>query len=285
MQDTFITSLHGLSSLQFGLIIGSVTVISCMLLRLAIREFRNARFISDIPNAKLRSAAQGYNKLHGILLPIGALLTSPLTGKPCVWYHYRIERENIYYENDQRKSEWVLVQEESSTNFFLIDDGTGTCLITAAGADITTVAKDDWYSAGLPKNPNQSAGFLSLLGDLLTSGPKQNYHLAERRLHAGETLYALGMLQTLSAQNRDTFLARYPIKKNNFSKNLLDYWEQLSGKPLNFVSNLGIAGRPFILSSLPIEQLKRGEYWNAFLYSFLFLASTMILIYLLCLRM
>jgi len=55
---------------------------------------RRARLIEDTPTAKVRSAAQGYLELIGRGKYLGDKpLVAPLTGTPCTWYSYKIERE------------------------------------------------------------------------------------------------------------------------------------------------------------------------------------------------
>ncbi|MBV9345533.1 MAG: hypothetical protein JOZ03_11165, partial [Gammaproteobacteria bacterium] len=52
------------------------------------------RLIADTAPVRLRSAAQGYVKVHGRARPAAAAPTAaPLSGRPCVWWSYEVAQE------------------------------------------------------------------------------------------------------------------------------------------------------------------------------------------------
>src|SRR5690606_9806630 len=57
-----------------------------------VRNLRTARTIEDTPTSKIRSAAQGYVELSGTASSTGETIAAPLSGTPCLWYRYTIER-------------------------------------------------------------------------------------------------------------------------------------------------------------------------------------------------
>ncbi len=59
-----------------------------------VHRLARARLLGDVPTSRIRSAAQGFVELYGVLEegPEGPL-QAPLTGKPCLWWRYRIEVE------------------------------------------------------------------------------------------------------------------------------------------------------------------------------------------------
>jgi hypothetical protein len=60
----------------------------------AWRCFRRARALADTDTARIRSAPQGYVELKGRAgLMDGDPIIAPLSGLPCCWYRYRIERK------------------------------------------------------------------------------------------------------------------------------------------------------------------------------------------------
>lgn len=98
---------------------------------------RRRRAIDDTPTSKVASASQGYVELKGKGKPLGGMpLLSPLTGLPCLWYRYRIERRS----NDK----WVYEGDGESDSSFILDDGTGQCLIDPEGAEILANRNDRW---------------------------------------------------------------------------------------------------------------------------------------------
>ena len=78
---------------------------------------RRARLIEDTPTAKVRSAAQGYLELIGRGKYLGDKpLVAPLTGTPCTWYSYKIERE----VQSGKQTRWSTVESEISSLPFLL---------------------------------------------------------------------------------------------------------------------------------------------------------------------
>lgn len=111
------------------------------------RWYSSARKIENIPTAKIRSAAQGYIELIGqALLMDGDKITSPLSGKPCVWYHYKIEEKvQIYSSKGSSKSYWKIVKEQISEDLFLLEDDSGRCIIDPDNSDVITTHKRRWH--------------------------------------------------------------------------------------------------------------------------------------------
>ncbi|HEX8963460.1 MAG TPA: hypothetical protein VF801_10700 [Rhodocyclaceae bacterium] len=103
-------------------------------------SFTSLRGITSEPTSRIASASQGYAKLRGTGRPYSKTpVISKLTGFPCLWYRYRVEQKN-----DQNK--WVVVDSGESSEPFLLDDGSGACLVDPRGADVETTHQDSWYA-------------------------------------------------------------------------------------------------------------------------------------------
>jgi hypothetical protein len=156
----------------------------------AYKKWRENRLVADLPTSRVRSAAQGYVELlgHGVMLPNKTTL-APLTRKPCTWWHYSIV--------DKRSKSRTVVDRATSDAPFLLDDGSGRCLIDPRGAEVFAQAKDVWYGATewpevrLPRGE----GLLGKLTDLLLSGGRYKY--TESRLQPNETVCAVGAFRAL----------------------------------------------------------------------------------------
>ena len=160
---------------------------------------RRARLIEDTPTAKIRSAAQGYVELIGTGKYLGEKpLIAPLTGTPCTWFSYKIERK----VHSGKHTRWSTVESQTSTLPFLLVDETGQCIINPSGAEVIPAVNHVWYGhARQPTSgPRRGGGFFQL-----SSG---GYRYTEKRLHADEFLYALGDFVTLGDQQRDRHLDR-----------------------------------------------------------------------------
>ncbi|SEQ30173.1 E3 Ubiquitin ligase [Ectothiorhodospira magna] len=153
-----------------------------------LRGAYRKRLIADTPTSRVRSAAQGYVELIGQarLLP-GPSITAPLTGTPCAWYDYRVERR----DGSGRKQRWSRIEQGRSEDLFLLQDDTGECLIDPEGAQVVCVHRDVWHGHG--PRPVQGAGTGGLFSGL------GRYRYTERRLHLDEDLYAIGYFRTRQA--------------------------------------------------------------------------------------
>lgn len=100
--------------------------------------YRRARAVDDTPTSKVASAAQGYSELIGSGRPLaGAPLMSPLSHLPCLWFRYTVERK----DSDNK---WVQEDHGESDASFILDDGTGECVVDPEGAEMLVTKKDSW---------------------------------------------------------------------------------------------------------------------------------------------
>ena len=57
-----------------------------------LSRLRRDRYIADTPLVRIRSAAQGYVRVQASpRIPWATTLRSPLTGRACVWWDYRVD--------------------------------------------------------------------------------------------------------------------------------------------------------------------------------------------------
>jgi hypothetical protein len=121
------------------------------------------RLITGTPTSTVASAAQGYVELQGRGRDHEPRLISKLRGLPCLWYRYRIEEKNS-------KNEWGTVDSGETSDPFLLEDGSGKCIVDPAGAEIHTKHKDTWNEA--------------------------QYRYTEWKLIGGDYVYTLGHFMT-----------------------------------------------------------------------------------------
>lgn len=101
----------------------------------SIKRWRN---ISDTPTSQVATAAQGYVELIGRGKQLDGLpMVSPLTGLPCLWFRYTIEEKDS-------DGKWQQQRSETSEMSFIINDGTGECLVDPEGAEVLSIRKDVW---------------------------------------------------------------------------------------------------------------------------------------------
>ncbi|AYC35133.1 hypothetical protein D3880_18090 [Pseudomonas cavernae] len=152
-----------------------------------LRRLAQARHLLDTPTSKIRSAAQGYAEFYGLLEALPeALIVAPLTGKPCLWWRFKIEE----YSSDGKRRSWRVVERGCSEGWLRLRDASGSCLIDPQGAEVRPATRERWR--GSLRHPRGVAP-RGLFG-WLASGAEYRY--TEERLHAGEPLYAIGEFRT-----------------------------------------------------------------------------------------
>jgi hypothetical protein len=145
------------------------------------------RFVTDTPLVRMRSAAQGYSRIEGHAGRTAPdVLLAPLSGRPCVWWDYRI----CVKETDSRgNSQWSQLESATSVTPFMLADLDGKCLVGPVGAEVTPTDSDTWYGdtprpvAGPPQH-----GWIGALD--------HTYRYSERLLGPGAHLSVLGELRS-----------------------------------------------------------------------------------------
>lgn len=157
---------------------------------LALRFLHIARMLEDTPTSRVRSAAQGYVELVGRSATLaGTANVAPLTQRPCVWWRFRIQRRTGSGSRGNRRNKWQTVQSGRSEQPFVLDDGTGECIVQPAGAEVLTAETTTWYgdTPWPAAQPGRGASF---------GGSEYRYY--EERIYEHEQVHVLGQFRTHS---------------------------------------------------------------------------------------
>ncbi|WP_324731637.1 GIDE domain-containing protein [Pseudomonas paeninsulae] len=252
----------------------------------SLKRWSQARQLLDTPTSKIRSAAQGYAEFYGVLAALAdAPVRAPLTGKPCLWWRFKIEE----YQSSGKNRSWRVAESGSSEAWLRLSDGTGDCLIDPRGAEVRPAIREVWQgNLRHPLGPAKSR-LLSWLG----SGKRYRY--SEERLQVGQPLYAIGDFRSSGGgrQARDLEVAQSAVIrqwKGDFSGLLqrfdsdrngrLDEQEwnrvrlaaqleaedrhrQESSQPAQHHLGKPAESRPFILANAGEDELARHFHWQA----------------------
>ena len=186
-----LNNIEQLSPAEFwGFLICPAAITLCCLWAF-VRYLRFARLIEDTPTSKIRSAAQGFTELEGrAVLVAKSILASPLSGKACIWYRFKVERKI----DTGKSTRWRTVQSGSSPHPIRLDDTTGHCLLSQKGASIHTHLKKTWY--GMSASPSLKS--VERSDSFLQYG---NYRYSEELITENTPLYALGHFKTVRAND------------------------------------------------------------------------------------
>lgn len=223
--------------------------------------FRRARAIADTPTSRVASAAQGYAELQGAGKPLGGLpVTAPLSHSVCLWYRYTVERRDS-------ENHWHHEAGGESDASFLIDDGTGQCLVDPAGAEIMTATRNCWtegdrrYTEWLLRESDS----LYVLGEFQTRSltpsaadhnAEMNRLLAEWKQDPARLLERFDLDGDGSLDMREWELARAQARREanrNLRREPQDSELHTMRRPAS--------GQLYLISSLPEEKLARRYRW------------------------
>ncbi|MEM7540358.1 MAG: GIDE domain-containing protein [Pseudomonadota bacterium] len=188
-------TIEGAAAAEFWLTIGFIGIVVLAAGWAAIWCYRRKRAIEDTPTALIRSAPQGYIELQGnAQLMEGEPIYARLSNRLCVWFSYQVEEKRTRYVNNQRRTEWVTVEKETSDDLFFIVDQTGRCVVDPEGASVTPGHKARWYGnnavpGGL--NPADTTMWGRTTGQI-----GARYRYLEKRIEPGDPLYAIGNFMT-----------------------------------------------------------------------------------------
>lgn len=118
---------------QFFVVMLALLAAGCGGALLARHGLRRARHVGTLPNALIRSAAQGYVELKGMAqAEDGRLLRSPRSATPCLWYDYTERRRTVEGGREQTR----IVARRTAGVPFLLRDATDEVRLDPEGAQI-----------------------------------------------------------------------------------------------------------------------------------------------------
>lgn len=273
-----------MGSLLLFALVAAPALIALWALLMFLTSVRRDQLFTDTPLVRIRAAAQGYVKVRGRALPAGEAPTAaPLSGRPCVWWAYKVEREDNSRRN---RPSWHEVDAASSVEPFALRDDDGECLVGPVRADITPTAKNVWYG-----DEPRPAGPPPASQSLFASG---TYRYTESIIAVGAQLSVLGDLRSHSEAgdvatetaavlrswkaDQSSLLARFD--RNHDGHIDADEWQMARDAAEDFVrkENLGkpitrttviaepVDGQPFLIAPMDTAQLVSREKGRAAIY-------------------
>jgi E3 Ubiquitin ligase len=250
------------------------------------RRWRWQRLVEDTPQARIRSAPQGFVKLSGRAQAVdGKPLRAPLSGRRCVWWTFRVEQRR---RNGRAVGfGWSSCDSGTSDQPFILADGNDHCLVYPQGAEVEASERKVWYGASPDDVP------LALQGGM-NVGFGQSCRYVEAVLTEDTELAVLGDLRantgSLTNASEDEAAVLLEQWKHNQKALLARFdadhdgridateWEaaraaaliearqnKIQQAPEQRVSVLAKPrnSQPFLIAALSAGQLARTERWRA----------------------
>jgi hypothetical protein len=241
-----------------------------------IGALKRYRIIADTPTAMLRSAAQGYVELTGTCraAPGEELLQYGKT-PPCLWYMATIIEQNRSFGKRRTRTRF-----EHSQSTFLLEDGTGECVVDPENAEVQSAHRTSWREG--------------------STYYKVSY------LVDGDRIYAIGDMRTLRAadgtldsktdlrtllrewkQDRAALLRRFDT--NGDGEIDVQEWQgavsvaerevaakhrQMRLQPGIHILRAPADGRPYLISNRDPEDLRQRYKWWAWCHLTVFVAAS-----------
>ncbi|WP_139555893.1 hypothetical protein [Methylotetracoccus oryzae] len=185
--------ISGTAPHQFWLAFGVLAVVALAGLVHLFRSIHRSRLLSDTPTSRIRSAAQGYVELEGVVRRLaGEPIIAPLSGLPCVWYRYSVEKTARDPDQDGLFEGAEPIEQGVSDGLFGLDDGTALCVVDPDSAEVYAAREDCWR--GRYRRPGGLAPDSPLLRHV---GNRGVYRYREARIQDGQRLWAAGRFRTV----------------------------------------------------------------------------------------
>jgi len=284
MRDALEEFGRGASAGELGFAVAVLALVGLAGLWFARHALARARLLEDTPTSLIRSAAQGYCELvgHAEAMP-GAAIRAPLSGAPCVWWHYSVAEKAQHGKNNQ----WRVIEQDVSDALFALDDPTGRCVVDPDGATVIPTCRHVWFGDGPRPLLSHEHGARWAFG--------HRYRYLERRIDVGSELLAIGTFEThgdpytgadaqrevalkLAEWKRDPGRLKARFDADGDGQVDMQEWEaaraaaraevgaQLAERALTPGVNLMRApqdSRPYLLSVVLQETLVRRQRWQA----------------------
>jgi hypothetical protein len=238
-----------------------------------IGNYRRLRLMADTPTSRVASAAQGHVELFGNARQHpGHTLLSKLTGLPCLWFYYLIERRNS-------DNKWVREDSGCSDDTFLLADDSGECIIDPDFAEITSRHNSTWIKGDyryterllLPQEKIYAIGeFTSVGGAGSPLDMKEDVGalLAEWKHDRVAMLERFDLDRDGEIDEREWMLARAQAQREVQVRH-----REIRAQDSSHILRKPRDGRPFLISNIaPHKLLGRYRFWSAFHLAVFFIA-------------
>jgi hypothetical protein len=250
--------------LAFAVAMAAVAIVA------GVHARRQWRITTSTPMAHATTAEPGYRQFEGHVEAIdGQVLTAPLTGWSCVWYHARVEELRRHPRREHGPT-WHTVSEVTSEVPFLLRDISGRVMVQPYGADLTPTDKSLWYGPELQPRHSNPAKYKPTENPPLVESitpSTEKYRYFEERIYNGDPLLVSGTFARFGAieDDDDDDDADEPVADTSpDSDEMLAYRRGVRGRELSSgVITRGARHQPFIVTTTPrtqhVELLERGS--------------------------
>lgn len=169
--------------------------VSAFLAHYGAKGRRMAGLIAKLETCPIGDASPGLVEVQGTIKPTGELLRSPMSGKDCVYFEFKVEEQRTRSSSSEGHDNtyWHTLVDDSQRAGFSVDDGTGSVSVAIAQADLL-LSEDKAGHSSVLQNPTPEFKDAMARYGKGTKGWVFNRTLRYREtfLEPGDRLYVLG---------------------------------------------------------------------------------------------
>jgi hypothetical protein len=230
---------------------GVIILVGIIVFLVGFKWFSKKRLIENMPTSKIRSLAMGLVEINGVVVPL-ELLDSPINKKKCVYYKFKVEREETYRDKEgNTRTRWVTIDQDQKDTRFYLKDNTAQVLVEPKGAQVNI--KTDFHNVEY-RGGALSGAILSFVSGRPWAGSKDKYgggklRFTEWYIEPNDSLYILGTagdnpyFEETKAQRNEQDIMIQKAKEIYF---ISDKSEKELLKSLKWKSILGILFGPIL---------------------------------------
>jgi hypothetical protein len=186
-------------------------------------NYRRFQLIQKTDTSAISMVYNGFYEVKGKIVPQGNLLSSPFSGKQCVYYDFTVEQK----KSSGKSSHWVKIIDDQRYVNFGLDDGTGVAIVDMQGADVQ-IKTDSKERSGMFNSANEQEK--AVLEKYNQSNKtwifEKSLRYTEKFLETGDELYVLGEVNGKEGMKPLFRKAAMPLFVSDKSENeLLNYYK------------------------------------------------------------
>jgi len=187
-----------------------LAALSLVCLYLGVTFLRRALALTATATSYIRSAAQGYVVLEGEgSPPPGHVIRGPFSGKPCLWWSTQVVSMLAPMPSGGGPAPNPgAFDRRSSTDPFLLKDGTGECFVDPTEAEVRASTKQTWYGSSMEVHSLSQAHLSPALED--------DFRFVEERIELHQRIVARGYFRTQVNKNTQTNTLSQPPDGRHF---------------------------------------------------------------------
>ena len=218
---------------------------------------RRLNALEDYPLSRIASAPQGYALLEGRAAGFpGQPLESPLTQLLCCWYSYSV----VEVDDNSRNGSALSREHDTSEWSFMLNDGTGDCVVDPVGARLVPVRMRKWRQENfryteqliLPGDPLFVLGKFAAAGATVTEHDIE-FQVGQRIADWKKDMPALIKRFDLNGDGQFSS-TEWDRVRAQARRDVEDEFARNPPQPQNNVSR-PVDGRPFIISARNRRQM------------------------------